>query len=253
MLIISDLYGQNTPVSKKFKAYGGAADIVRGALVEPGLTTACSSVIYANTTDPTMIVGLTEYLHDYSVVGDYTYTAITTNKSAVVSVDVRPFAIYRAELSVCVTQAITVAASAGEGANEVGLGTNAAAADTLDAGWMYNAATDELRRIEAHAAVGTATFSSDIGTTAWAAVNPYIIPPIFYGATSNTGLELTATCDKVLLEGDENGAWCRVLSTRIETSNKQSDILDPVIHDNKSYADAKFYVEFVVLGSKRAF
>jgi hypothetical protein len=254
MLIISDLYGQNTPVSKKFKVYGAAADIVRGALVEPGAATASlGSVVLASTTAPTMVVGLIQQLHDYSVVGDFTITAITTNKSAVGDVDVRPFAIYRAELAVCATQAITIAASSGAAGSAVGLGTTAGSADELGASWLYNAATDELRFVEDHDAAATMTLSNNIGTTAWAAVNPYFVPPIFFGGTTNTGLTLNATCDKIICEGNETGAWCRVLSTRIESANKQSDILDPAIHDNKSYADAKFYVEFVVLGSKRAF
>ena len=247
MLIVSDLSGQNTPINRKYSIYGAAADIVLGALMEPGAATASLGSAVVSADPPTMALGVLTQLHDYSVVGDWTYTAITTNLNAKGDVDVRPFGIIRAEVAVCATQAITIAASAGAGATEVGLGTTAGAADELGAAWLYNAATDELRFVEDHDAAATAALSSDIGTTAWAAVLATIVPPIFYGAATNTGLDLNANCDQITCEGNGTGAWCRVIGSYIQLNSRSGlDILKPEVHDNTSPADAKFFVDFVI-------
>jgi hypothetical protein len=252
MRIAYDLSGQNSPVIKKYKLYGAAADMVAGCLVEPGLTTACTSVIYSSTSAPTMVVGLLTQIHDYSVTGDWTYTSITSAASLAArgDVDIRPLGVYVADLAACATQTVTVAASAGAGANEVTLNTNFSAADTLEGSWIYNATTDELRYVEAHAAVGTATFSSNIGTTAWTTVAAYIVPGDLYGQTTNTGLGLNATCNKVILEGNQTGAWCRVLMTEMSADGVSLDRLVPE-KDNNTYANAQFKVHFVIL--KHAF
>jgi hypothetical protein len=245
-MFVTQSIGENTAYIREYKIYGGAADIVNGALVEPGAAVASLGAATISADPPTNVLGILTQLHDYSVVGDWTYTAITSNKNAVGDVDMRPFAIVRSEVAVCATQAITVAASAGAGATEVGLGTSAGADDEIGAAWMYNAATDELRYVEDHDGAATAVFSNDIGTAEWAAVKCTIVPPIFFGTASSTGLDLNATLDQVILEGNGTGAWCNVIGTYIETVDGKLDPLDPAVHSNGTYADAKFYVDIVI-------
>jgi hypothetical protein len=69
MLIVSDLSGQNTPMIREYKIYGGAADILQGALVEPGAATASLGSAVISADPPTMVLGVLTQLHDYSVVG----------------------------------------------------------------------------------------------------------------------------------------------------------------------------------------
>jgi len=250
MQIVSDLSGQNTPVLREYRIYGGAADIVQGALVEPGVSAGEEAVMGAavlcSTTAPTAIIGVLAQLHDYSVVGDWTNTAVTTNKSAKGDIDIRPFAIIRAEVTTS-TQLFTVAANAGAGATDVTLTTACAADDEIGGAYVYNATTDELRFVEDHSDTDKLEFSAHIGTTAWnSASTCVLVPPLFYGAVSGTGLTMDATCAKVLLKGDESGAWCTVLEQYIQTSDKKLSVLNPATHYTGTYADAKFFVDIVV-------
>jgi hypothetical protein len=112
---------------------------------------------------------------------------------------------------------------------------------------LYNASTDELKFVEDHDAAATMTLATSIGTTAWAAVLCTIVPPIFYGAASSTGLDLNSTLDQITCEGNGTGAWCRVIGSYIQLNSRAGlDPLKPDVHDNTSPADAKFFVDFVV-------
>jgi len=250
MLIVSDLSGQNTPVIRKYSIYGAAADLYLGSLVEQGAAAASLGAVCVSASPPTMVLGLLTQLHDYSVVGDWTYTSLTAaaNLTARGDVDIRPFAIYRAEVDVCGTQTITIAASLGSGAGAVTLNTTCAQADELTGGYLYNATTDELKYIETHDAAATAVLATNIGTTAWASKACTIVPPMFYGMTANTGLTLDSTLCKVICEGNGTGAWCKVIGSYIQNSSRAGlDPLLPWINDNTTPADAKFFVDFVVI------
>lgn len=256
MKIIKDLTGQNTEVRQKFYLYGATADLPEGRLMSVGTDNGTSALLGAaqgSAVDlPVAVVGTLMQLHDVSEAGDWLFTNLSTSKDAQGEIDIRPYGVFRAELSVS-DMTVSIAANSGASAAEVTLHEAAGADDEIAGCWLYNASTDELRYIEDHDGAATAVLSSNIGATAWTSVAPYTVPAIFFGGVASTGLELNSTGVNIKVETDAASACARVLATHIQSSNKQIEVLDPAKHDNKTIADAKFFVDFVILPAFRAF
>jgi hypothetical protein len=246
MIIVGDLSGQNTPVIKKFLVYSGAADIEMGALVEhvANAKETAGCVNKATLTDPALTVGLLTQLHDYSEVGQYVYNGTFSTKTnrPEGDVDVRPFAIFRAEMSAASAETVAISAA---GAT-VTLGTGTGTDDEMIGSWLYNATTDELRYVEDSASATSLTINTVIGATAWTSTGHYIIPHIFYGGASNTGLTLNTACTKIdnILNG--TGAWSKVIGTYVSVNGGELQRLNPGIHE-QTLANAIFFSDIIIL------
>jgi len=244
MYVVADLAASHYDTKRSFLIEASAADAAKGSLVEEGTATANLGAVRppAVAAGPVNVVGLLMQAHDYSEDGEWTYdgTLTTATNRPEVDVDIRPFAVYRAEVAVCATQ--TFDADANGADTDITLGTAVGAADVLGGSFIYEPLTGDIRFVEDHAS--TTTLDLNTATSAdWDTAAAHWIPQRLYGSKANQGLTVSST--KVICEGNETVLWVKVLETFITRDGKKGvDRLNPGIHDNLSASNPKFFRKF---------
>jgi len=197
---------------------------------------------------PADVAGLLTQMHDYSEDGEYTYNGTITSDSQnlLVDVDVRPFAIFRAEVRAVSTQELTCSAAS----TDCTPGTAIGAADVLGGCFCYDSTEGELRFVEDNDATTGFTFNT-AATNAWEAANTqFIIPQRFYGQKANQGLTYvtgTATAEsKVLCEGNETTLWVNTLDMFYKEAQGSDLVRLLPKHDAISLTSPTFYIDFVI-------
>lgn len=245
MYVTADIGGSHYDLEPSFLVYGAGGDIPKGSLVMEGAATATLGAVIDATASAANVVGLVNELHDYSVVGDWTYdgTLTTATNRPTINVDVRPFVVLRAEVKVCATQ--TFDADANGADTDISLGTAVGDADVLGGSWMYDSTSGDIRFVEDHAATADVDLNTATSTD-WDTVSGYWIPQRLYGSLANQGL--TPTDTQVICEGNETTLWAKVVDNLIVRDEKKAYTrLNPGIHDAISATNPKFYVDVVVL------
>jgi len=245
MKVVQDLGNNQYEILRSFLIYGGAADITRGSLVMEGAAAETLGAVIPATSAAANVVGLLTQLHDYSVAGDWTYngTLTTATNRPEAEVDIRPFAVIRAEMKVCASQ--TCDADNGGADTAISLGTTCAGGDVLGGSYVYDSVTGDIRFVEDHSAAGD--FTLNTATSAdWDTISPVIVPQRLYGSLTYQGITPSAT--QMICEGNETVLWAKTLDHYIvRDEEKAYTRLNPGIHDNISATNPRFFVDFVIL------
>lgn len=258
MNIIYDLSsGKNTPVAQPFFAYGAATDITKGALVEAhdtGAEGAGAVERIGAAKAPIALVGLAMESNIVATDGDWDHngTLTTATNRPEINVDIRPLAVYQAQMEESATTTlyndadvvaidITTADSTG------------ASADLISGGWLYDDATEQLRWIEDHDSANSLILNTATTTAITNAQNRKVVfvPQRLYGASPtasvNEGVTLNTLQDGLLIETDETIQWLTVVDHYGQFSKKEGPVrLNPGLHDAASCSSAVFFVDFVI-------
>lgn len=246
MYISADIGSSHYDLKRSFLIESSSADVAKGALVEEGIAAKNLGAVrpIAVPAGPVNVVGLLMQAHDYSVKGEWTYdgTLTTATNRPEVDVDIRPFAVYRAEVSVCATQ--TFDADANGADKDITLGTAVGAADVLGNSFVYEPLTGDIRHVWDQSGTTALELTSDTSAD-WDGAAAYWIPQRLYGSVANQGL--TVSSDKVICEGNETVLWIKVLETFITRDGKKEyDRLNPGLHDGLIASNPKFYIDFII-------
>jgi hypothetical protein len=252
MEIIKDLTGNNYPVIQKYMVYGAAADIVKGALVEAPIEeevergAVCSIGTAAGPVD---VVGLVTQLHDYSVDGQFTYNGDLTLKTnrPEIDVDVRPNAIYRAQLQEAA--ALTIYNDSDTVGVDITTADTTQDTDMLNGGYFYDDATEQFRYIEDHDGNSSWILNTATTTAITNANNRkvVVVPSRLYGAGTTQGATLNSTNNGLFIEGDETVLWLRVCDIWIQRNSRAPlERINVGIHDACAVSSAKLFVDFVI-------
>jgi hypothetical protein len=225
MIFAYDLTGAE-PIIRDYPIYGGAADILEGAVVIRGATpgTDGSQLITGAATACADVVGVLNELHDYSVSGD---SAIAGTTWVLRKVIINPFAVYRAEYS---TGAIAVASTSTTTV------TVSSLEDNIDGGWLLG--DDGLLEFLTASAAGSCTSKTASG---WTSANTLQkILPLFHQlgviATGGANLNHAAAAGTATISVLEN--W-------IQAKGIPRQRLDPTKHSGLTLTSAKIYSDIV--------
>ena len=252
MIVTANIGAAYTEIKRSYAIYsdGSATDIDQGELMEEGDLTATLGAIQdiATPAGPVNVVGMLMQLYDGSEVGEWDHNGTLTTATSRPFADVAcsPFNVYRAEINVCATQIITVAAGAGAGTGECVFTTAVGAGDVLGGAWVYNSTDNELRYVEDHETTTDFVMNTDV-VAAWASGDSfYICPERLYGSLANQGM--TVSGQRIIVEGNETVLWAKTVDHFIsyDGSNRQEK-LNPGIHDAQTYTNLKLWIDFIVL------
>lgn len=229
MIKVTDLYKPYENV-RQFLVYGGAGDIPAGSLVMAGTAVGTLGAVIDATASAVDIVGLLTQLHDYSVVGDWTYngTLTTAANRPMADVEISPFAVIQGEVIDGTTQTFDADNNGADTA--ISLGTAVGADDVLGGSWIYEGTvTGDLRFVEDHNATADVTLNTATSAD-WSAVAGAWVPQRLYGSKANQGLTPVDTQFKC--EGNETVLWAEVLDHYVKRSDTNKlERLNPGIHD----------------------
>lgn len=252
MIVTANLGGAYTEIKRSFYLYsdGSATDIDQGELLEEGIDEDdMGGVVDIQTpAGPVNVVGMLMQLYDGSEVGEWDHNGVLTTETNRPFVDVAcsPFNVYRAEIAVCATQIITVAAGAGAGTGECVFSTGIGAAEVLNTSWVYNSTDNELRWVEDHETTTDFVFNTD-AVAAWASGDSfYICPQRLYGSVANQGF--TVSGQKIIVEGNETVLWAKTVDHFISYDGQNEQVkLNPGIHDAQTYTNLKLWIDIIIL------
>lgn len=253
MDIVFDLSGQNTPVLQRFFADGEGTNIVRGALVEApdvaGSTGLGAVEPIGVVAAPVDIVGRMSSLLDVSADGEWEYDSATIatdeTKRPERDIDIRPLAVYRAQVDESSTTFYNTADTVSTAITTDATWT---ADDLVGDGWLYDDATEQLRRIKTHNATTTFVLASATTTAVTNAQDRamVLVPPRLYGSGAGQGMTVSSTFDNILIKGDETILWAKVVDVWFQAAKGVGlERLNPK-HDAATVSSAKFFVDFVI-------
>lgn len=249
MIATADIGGGHYDNKRSFLIYsdGSAADIEQGELMEEGIADVSLGAITDIQTPagPVNVVGLLMQLYDGSDVGEWDWNSAslsTASNRPEADIDIRPFAVYRAEIASVVTQELVCSAASADCTP----GTAVGAADVLGGCYAYDSTINELRFVFDNDATQGFTFTT-AAVAAWLGTNTqYIIPQRLYGSKTNQGM--TVSGQNILVEGNETVRWAKTLDHFITYDGQNEQVrLNPGVHDAQTYTNPKFFIDIIIL------
>lgn len=220
------------PVIVKLPLYGGAADIVDGALIMPGVTAETDLGLFIKAaTAGADAVGTLRGLHDYSVVGDSNVDGTSWVEGEVELADqYTPLWVEYDQsdtADVASTSTTTVTITSLE--------------DNIDTSWLFStdgAGNGKLAFLTTSAS-GSATSKT---ATGWTSADN-VIKILRLG---HQVAKLNTNADKIGTDAAAGSWTVFILENWVESSEYGLQRLNPTVHDNQTLTNAKFYAKLLV-------
>lgn len=212
------------PICVKLPLYGGAADIVDGALIVPGETAETNlGVFIKSAADGENAIGTLRGLHDYSVVGDSS-VAGTSWVYGTVELAAR-YAPLRVDYDL--TDTMAVASTSGTTVTITSL------EDNIDTSWLYSTVSKTLFFVATSASGSCVTKTA----TGWTSADT-VIKILRLG---HELAKLNSNCDKIGTDAAAGSWTVFVLENWFEDVNRGPERLDPTKHNGITLISPRFW------------